>query len=204
MSAGIDPARDLIPIAPAEHYHMGGVAVDARGHASLAGLWVIGECAATGVHGANRLASNSLLEAVVFAARVAQDIAGMVLAASARPALERAAAPPASPAQERGLRDLMARGVGVQRDQRSLAYALGEIARLEHTAPSPALRNLATSALMIAAAACARRESRGAHFRRDFPLADAAQARRTMLTLAEARAIAESAAQTEPLAAAAT
>ena len=74
MSAGIDPARDLIPVAPAEHYHMGGIAVEANGRTSLPGLWAAGEVASTGIHGANRLASNSLLEAVVFGARVAADI----------------------------------------------------------------------------------------------------------------------------------
>ena len=74
MEGGIDPVSQPIPIAPAEHYHMGGVWTDARGHTSLAGLWAAGEVASTGVHGANRLASNSLLEAVVFAARIAEDL----------------------------------------------------------------------------------------------------------------------------------
>jgi L-aspartate oxidase len=93
----------------------------------------------------------------------------------------------------------MAREVGVQRDARSLARALGEIASLEQATPSPASRNLATAALLIAAAAFGRRESRGAQFRRDFPTADPAQA----LTLADARAIARHAAHAEPLAVAA-
>ena len=75
-SAGIDPARQPIPVAPAAHYHMGGIASDARGRSSLPGLWVAGECAATGLHGANRLASNSLLEGLVFGARVAEDVKG--------------------------------------------------------------------------------------------------------------------------------
>src|SRR5215470_7671076 len=131
VSAGIDPARDLIPVAPAAHYHMGGVAVDERGRSSLAGLWAIGECAATGVHGANRLASNSLLEAVVFAARAAHDISGQSAPAVNPPAVEAVAAPPVLPAHERALRNLMARDVGVQRDAHGLTHALGEIARLE-------------------------------------------------------------------------
>src|SRR5262249_39320082 len=77
IEAGVDPVRDLIPVAPGAHYHMGGVATDARGATSLEGLWAAGEVACTGVHGANRLASNSLLEAIVFAARVAEDISGL-------------------------------------------------------------------------------------------------------------------------------
>lgn len=74
LAAGIDPVETPIPVAPAAHYHMGGIWTDARGRSSLAGLWAVGEVAATGLHGANRLASNSLLEAVVFGSRAAQDI----------------------------------------------------------------------------------------------------------------------------------
>ncbi|HEY4775437.1 MAG TPA: L-aspartate oxidase [Xanthobacteraceae bacterium] len=191
MAAGIDPARDLIPVAPAEHYHMGGVAVDARGRTSLAGMWAAGEVASTGVHGANRLASNSLLEAVVFAARVAEDIDGLDLPIPGAPSVEVVLAPPEAPARERALRALMSAEVGVLRNGGGLARALGEIARMEREAHSPAFCNMATVALLIAAAAFSRRESRGAHFRRDYPAADPAQARRTMLTLADARAIAD-------------
>ncbi len=82
MSAGIDPATQPIPVAPAAHYHMGGIAVDARGRTSLRGLWAGGEVSCTGAHGANRLASNSLLEAVVYAARIAEDIEGSALPAA--------------------------------------------------------------------------------------------------------------------------
>ena len=84
IAAGIDPARQPIPVAPAAHYHMGGIAVDAHGRTSLRGLWAGGEVSSTGAHGANRLASNSLLEAVVYAARIAEDIAGHAIAAPAR------------------------------------------------------------------------------------------------------------------------
>ena len=73
--AGIDPVTEPIPIAPAEHYHMGGILTDGQGRTTLDGLWACGECTSTGAHGANRLASNSLLEAVAFAARIAADIA---------------------------------------------------------------------------------------------------------------------------------
>jgi L-aspartate oxidase len=75
--AGIDPAKDLIPVRPAVHYHMGGVATDANGRSSVPGLWVAGEAASTGLHGANRLASNSLLEAAVMGMRTARDISGL-------------------------------------------------------------------------------------------------------------------------------
>src|SRR5258708_38499579 len=84
MAAGIDPAKQPIPVAPAAHYHMGGISVDARGRTSLSGLWAGGEVSCTGAHGANRLASNSLLEAVVYAARIAEDIEGHAIAAPAR------------------------------------------------------------------------------------------------------------------------
>jgi L-aspartate oxidase len=193
MAAGIDPARDLIPIAPAAHYHMGGVAVDARGRTSLRGLWAAGEVACTGVHGANRLASNSLLEATVFAARVAEDINRATL-----PELDGIAdwgadhTREADASQEREaageLRATMSADVGVIRDGDGLARALAKIARLECTATTPALRNMATAALLIAAAAFRRRESRGAHCRSDYP--QAAQACRGFLTLSDARATA--------------
>src|SRR6202040_4359104 len=84
LSAGIDPAKQPIPVAPAAHYHMGGIAVDTHGRSSLQGLWAGGEVSSTGAHGANRLASNSLLEAVVYAARIAADIAGTTLPSPAR------------------------------------------------------------------------------------------------------------------------
>ena len=93
ISAGIDPATQPIPVAPAAHYHMGGIAVDAHGRTSLKGLWAGGEVSCTGAHGANRLASNSLLEAVVYAARIAEDIGGHSFASPAR--LPDAAAIPA-------------------------------------------------------------------------------------------------------------
>lgn len=200
-SAGIDPARDLIPVAPAAHYHMGGVLTDANGRTSLDGLWAAGEVASTGAHGANRLASNSLLEAVVYAARIAEDIGGQLplartLAwpeAASRPAAKVAAT---EPARERALRALMSAHVGVIRNGDGLARALAEIARMEREcAGMPQLRNMATAALMITAAALRRTESRGGHYRSDFPAADPVQGKRTFITLEEARVIAASVAE---------
>jgi L-aspartate oxidase len=197
-SADIDPARDLIPVAPAAHYHMGGVLTDANGRTTLDGLWAAGEVASTGAHGANRLASNSLLEAVVYAARIADDIASLLPLTQTRawPVTKAPGAEPVSvvePAHEQALRQLMAQHVGVIRDAKGLAYAVREIATIERAcAQLPGMRNMATTALMIATAALRREESRGGHYRSDFPQTDPAQAKRTYLTLAGARAIAAS------------
>ncbi|WP_420132845.1 L-aspartate oxidase [Rhodopseudomonas sp.] len=190
VSAGIDPATQPIPIAPAAHYHMGGIAVDQHGRSSLAGLWAAGEVSSTGAHGANRLASNSLLEAVVYAARIAEDIAGREFAAS------KSRIDPAQVsrddahdlAQEQSLRTLMSAKVGVIRERSGLIDAVRTIAQLERNAASPALANSATAALLVATSALARTESRGAHYRADYPTEDPAQAQRTLTTLAEARA----------------
>jgi L-aspartate oxidase len=194
IAAGINPVRDLIPIAPAAHYHMGGVAVDARGRSSVAGLWAAGEVACTGAHGANRLASNSLLEAVVFSARIAQDIGGMDLPAPAVPTTNVSATTSVSGTGEDELRTIMSTQVGVIRDAEGLSHAIAEISQIGREASSPMLRNMAAAALLIATAAWRRRESRGAHYRSDYPQPDAAQAHRSFLTLGDARAIAERAA----------
>lgn len=193
MSAGIDPAREPIPVAPAAHYHMGGVATDVHGRTSLKGLWAAGEVAATGVHGANRLASNSLLEAVVFGARVADDIRVILPDPEIDLAREEPlAGGPDISQQSRALRVLMSARAGVIRDEAGLVSALSEISRIERDATSPALKNTATAALLIAAGAFTRCESRGAHYRSDYPHTDP-RARRTFLTLGKARAIAEQA-----------
>lgn len=168
-AAGIDPRQDLIPISPAAHYHMGGVVSDLWGRSTLDGLSVCGECASTGVHGANRLASNSLLEAVVFAARIAERIDG-----SALPELDKtgkASAPPNLPNDAMAeLRVAMQTHCGVERNKAGLD-------RLGHT-----LEKLATSgwsnalkaAHLIWSSASARKESRGGHYRSDFPDMDTA------------------------------
>ncbi|MGT2440798.1 L-aspartate oxidase [Bradyrhizobium betae] len=194
IAAGIDPATQTIPIAPAAHYHMGGIAVDARGRGSIDGLWAGGEVSSTGAHGANRLASNSLLEAVVYAARIADDIAGRAIPSPAR--LPDALVTPHGGAPDaaavKRLRAMMSARVGVIRDGDGLAEAVRSFATLEREATSIAVRNMATSALLVAASAWTRRESRGAHFRIDHPADVPALAQRTMTTLAAAREVAES------------
>lgn len=194
IAAGIDPATQPIPIAPAAHYHMGGIAVDASGRSSIDGLWAGGEVSSTGAHGANRLASNSLLEAVVYAARIADDIAGRTVPSPGRVpnalVMPRAGTPDAAAVKR--LRTMMSAHVGVIRDGEGLAEAVRHFAMLEREAGSIALRNMAISALLVAAFAWTRRESRGAHFRSDHPADAPGPARRTMTTLAAAREVAES------------
>jgi L-aspartate oxidase len=199
-AAGLDPATRPIPVAPAAHYHMGGIAVDARGRTSIDGLWAAGEVSSTGAHGANRLASNSLLEAVVYAARIAEDIAGRAIPSPARlpEALVPARSAATEPAAEARLRAMMSSHVGVIREADDLGEAVRNFAALERSAPGIALRNMATAALLVAASAFARRESRGAHFRSDHPAETPALAHRTMTTLADARDLAASLTERPP------
>jgi L-aspartate oxidase len=190
LSAGIDPARQPIPVAPAEHYHMGGLWTDARGRTSLPGLWAAGEVASTGLHGANRLASNSLLEAVVFGDRVARDISESLPALPApQPVSLRHRPARPDPEGAAAIRAIMSRHVGVLRDEAGLREALLALAALRDRAlaeGSTDLRNRAEAALLVTASAFLRRESRGGHFRTDYPQADPAQARRSTMTLDEA------------------
>jgi L-aspartate oxidase len=176
QAAGIDPRREPIPVAPAAHYHMGGVMTDADGRTSLPGLYAVGECASTGVHGANRLASNSLLEAAVFGAR-----AGRAVRAEAdpgTPALAAKAAPELPAPALLQLRRAMSRDAGVVRDRVGLLRLLAEIDDLA-ARHGRALALIA--AQVVAKAALERTESRGAHWRSDHP--DMAAARRTQTTL---------------------
>jgi L-aspartate oxidase len=192
-AADIDPARQPIAVAPAAHFHMGGVLTDKNGRTSLGGLWACGETASTGAHGANRLASNSLLEAIVFGARVAEDIGKRLPSASVKtPVVEEDG--PGSAALDAGdvarLRHTMSAAVGVVRDRAGLERALAAIAGLEKRARAPRFHNMLTTAKLVAAAALARTESRGGHYRADFPDSDPAWQHRTFMTLADAERIA--------------
>jgi L-aspartate oxidase len=203
--AGLDPASDWLPIAPAAHYLIGGVLTDLDGATTLPGLWAAGEVACTGVHGANRLASNSLLEGMVFAARAVEAAAGgkdtaeptgAMRALGDGTALERPVvaddlsfgAPdgPATAKRRQALQHAMSLGAGVLRDAASLAEA-GAAAAEVLSASSVAgadgmeLANLAELALALVTAASAREETRGCHTRRDFPQASEALAHRLVV-----------------------
>jgi L-aspartate oxidase len=174
LRAGVDPAVDLIPVTPAAHYTIGGIATDEHGRTDVAGLWACGEVAATGLHGANRLASNSLLEALIFGARAARDMCS-------RPfepvQLGRFPAPrPPEVVDDlaaalRPLRAAMSSLVGVVREESGLCRAIETCNRLarEPAAADPRVADAIVLARAVAVAARDRRESRGAHFRRDFP-----------------------------------
>jgi L-aspartate oxidase len=148
-ASALDPARELVPVSPAAHYVMGGVVTDLDGGTTVPGLYAVGETACTGLHGANRLASNSLTECFVFGGRAA-------LAGLAEPFV-RWGEPPepepiAVPSQQ--TREALWRNAGIERDQEGLERLLED--------PHPVARLVATCALL-------RRESRGAHLRTDFP-----------------------------------
>ncbi|HEV3140316.1 MAG TPA: FAD-binding protein, partial [Vicinamibacterales bacterium] len=181
--SGFDLARDPIPVGPAAHYLMGGVVADEWGRTSLPGLFAAGEVACTGIHGANRLASNSLLEGLVFGARSAVAMCDSSLAERAEGsglraedhtvALQRDAAglsPQPSALSPSEIRDLMWKQVGLFRARAGLEDA---VERLSTDDPAdPAHRHLLVVARLIARAALRREESRGGHYRSDFPARD--------------------------------
>jgi len=207
--AGFDPGKEPVPVIPAAHYHMGGIQTDHRGQTSIDGLRACGEAATTGIHGANRLASNSLLEALVYARRVAVDIAYSPI-----PQYKHAAPLPVGPmvppdtalVRLDGIvdttRKLMSRNVGVLRSGKGLASALSQLSELNKQMQSLAdqntscrppsanrvkrwseARNLLLVAQLVTLAALQRKESRGAHYRNDYPNPDPEWKRRQSLTV---------------------
>lgn len=175
-AAGIDPVTEPIPVAPAAHYASGGVRTDLAGHTSIPGLYACGEVACTGVHGANRLASNSLLEGLVFARRIAEDIAAG-LPAQADPVEPAGEAWALDAATRAPLQRAMTRGAGVLRSADSLAEAAAGLTALGGMrAPARTVTweaaNLLTVASALVSAATLRTETRGCHWREDHPDAD--------------------------------
>lgn len=184
LSVGLDPSDHLLPVSPAAHFYMGGIDADISGRTSVPGLWAVGECSSTGVHGANRLGSNSLLEGLVFGARVAADVAahaeavespvvevpedGLELPVVAGPALE-------------DLRQVMWDGVGLIRTADGLHEARNAVVEMEGVLSRTITgRNAAALSSLIISAALKRTESRGSHYRADHPELDQAQAVRQL------------------------
>jgi L-aspartate oxidase len=184
---GLDLATDLLPVAPAAHYFMGGIVASTEGETSTPGLLAIGEAACTGVHGANRLASNSLLEGLVFGIAAADRINRQGLASTRATTDDGASACPAAKLEsgeidelKRRVQQEMSRDVAVVRDAEGLARAelevesvLGALSAMPaESRPAWEARDMALAARAIVAAAELRTESRGSHFRSDFPEAD--------------------------------
>ncbi|MFY9780361.1 MAG: L-aspartate oxidase [Candidatus Baltobacteraceae bacterium] len=182
---GLDPRREPIPIVAAAHYHMGGIAVDLEGRTNVPGLYACGEVAASGVHGANRLASNSLLESVVYPERIARDVKACEARAAA-PARSSSTVPYAAAREEEWslLRAEMYASVGVERDAARLRHALQTFRRLAAKTRSEEVRDAATVAALVATSALRRRETRGSHVRLDHP-GSAPDERCSFVTLAE-------------------
>src|SRR5215212_3034832 len=172
---GIDPSKDLIPVIPAAHYMMGGIVTDLAGRSSMGRLYACGEVSRTGVHGANRLASNSLLEGLVFAERVARDMISLAKLKGmpqrtdwdAPPLKDRGAAQVAADAVRRVMWD----HVGIDRSGKGLREGLALLHDIETRLPVGATEevNMVETARLIATAALMRKESRGGHYRSDFP-----------------------------------
>jgi L-aspartate oxidase len=174
QEAGLDPTRELIPVAPAAHYMMGGIATDLHARSTLEGLYAIGESSCTGLHGANRLASNSLSECFVFAQRAVQDILGGRATPASLPSsreLESLSRAPSPPVADASTRAALWRDGGIVRSPEGLSRLLED--------PHPLARMIARSAL-------AREESRGAHMRVDHPERDPALDHRHVMLSADA------------------
>lgn len=181
VSAGIDPSVDLVPVAPAAHYQCGGVVVDRQGRTSVPGLWAVGEVASTGLHGGNRLASNSLLEAVVCAGWVAADLSGRPHPNTPdgptaepddndQPADHPAdTRPPGDQSHLPLIRRLMSDSAGLVRDAHRLGHAVETLTRRVHRIGIDQVDDATITALLICVSARRRTESRGGHFRSDLP-----------------------------------
>jgi L-aspartate oxidase len=189
---GIDMAHDLIPVAPAQHFHSGGILTELNGRSTLRGLYAVGESACSGVHGANRLASNSLLEGLVFATRAAKDAADLVADGTLIQGdpVERSGPASLVPATMRPkIQQVAHKGAGPFRTAQGLATAVSKLSDIRsrfHTTDAPVVMpqvaewetsNTLSCAAIIAEAALAREESRGGHQRTDFPDADDANFR---------------------------
>ncbi|GLU28483.1 L-aspartate oxidase [Brucella sp. NBRC 12950] len=185
---GIDPSCDLIPVKPAAHYHMGGVASDPDGRTSLPGLWAVGEAACTGLHGANRLASNSLLEAAVMGLRVGRAIAKEPKVSV--PLLASTTAPLSSDAS--AVRPIVSRALGLLRSGHELRTAIAPLLRLANT------NDAAAVALVMSVAAFERKESRGSHARTDYH-SKHERAQRSFHTFEQAFALAREITTSQPL-----
>jgi L-aspartate oxidase len=193
--AGIDPAKEMIPVIPAAHYFMGGVLTDANGRSTLDGLWACGEVTSTGAHGANRLASNSLLEAVVFAARIAEDIQDLMPAPQLHNWGEESLTHDDSEPMEDSkhmtrLRDIMSAEFGVVRSPDGMLEGLKGILDIEKNNKYQRFENALITAKMIAVSALMRLESRGGHFRSDLPNENPELAKRSFMTLTKANELA--------------
>jgi L-aspartate oxidase len=206
-AVGLDPTRDWLPVAPAAHYLSGGVCTDLDGATTLPGLWACGEAACSGVHGANRLASNSLLEGLVFAARAVEAIVagrdgyeptGVLRHAPATEPLPapRAVSTEPGPSIREELQRIMTRDAGVLRSATSLERAADALAALDPTDVESA--NLHAVSTVLVRAATARRESRGTHTREDHPSPSAEFLGRLVFTTAAAPEFVPLATEHEP------
>lgn len=175
---GLNIAKDMLPVSPASHYCMGGIRTDLHGRSTVPGLYAAGEVTCTGVHGANRLASNSLLEGLVFGARAGEAAAIDRLNAAVVPhkfndaalvPIDHKLGSSISTAVNKRVKRVMWERVGILRDERSLKRAISEFEQIERADLSTSSRKFVTLAMLVARAALWREESRGGHFRSDFP-----------------------------------
>jgi L-aspartate oxidase len=178
LAFGLDIAKDMLPVSPASHYCMGGVRTDLWGRTTVPGLYAAGEVSCTGVHGANRLASNSLLEGLVFGARAgeAASVDNLQFQLPSLQTFRHGREPTAwetrsgiSTAVNKRVKRLMWERVGISRDEQSLKRALREFDQIASSRLNVSSRNFVTLATLVTRAALWREESRGGHFRTDFP-----------------------------------